>query len=292
MSNWSHVLSEVSPNKDDIIKKYILRFSKYRKRNTVVYFSNWLNCSVDNQKISIDDSDITGFMNAFCGLNKSKGLDLIIHTPGGSPTAAEGISKYIHQMFGNDIAIFVPHMCMSAGTLLACSFPVIYMGRESFLGPVDPQFNSIPAFDIKNEIEEAKKDLVKDPKTEPYWRIQLQKYPAAFYGMVSDAINLSSELLKEWLDKFMFSDAESKELKTRTINGIITCLNNNSRSHARHFSIDDCKNMGLKVMAIEDDQTLQDNLLSIYHACTVVAGSQISKMIVNSRPSGGTYVVR
>lgn len=287
MSTWGQILSEVEPNKDNLLLKYIGRLAKYRQRNVVVYFSSWLTPH-DGGKYDINDADATGLMNAFCHLDKKKGLDLILHTPGGSPTAAEGISKYMHNKFGNDIDVFVPHMCMSAGTLLACSASKIYMGKESCLGPVDPQFNGIPAFDIRKEIDDAKNELKADPKTENYWRIQLGKYPAAFYYMVDDAIKLSSVLLKQWLDTYMFFSDSPEEKKK--IDAIISKLNNNSFAHARHFDINDCINMGLKISKLEDDQKLQDFVLSIYHACTIIAGSNTSKIITNNL--GGSYVVR
>lgn len=283
MANWGKLLDEVNPNKDLILKKYVKKFSSIRKRNTVVYFSNWLSQN-NSGKYDINDSDLTGFMNAFSGLDKSKGLDLVLHTPGGSPTAAEGISKYMHNFFGNDIEIFVPHMCMSAGTLLACSSSKIIMGKESFLGPVDPQFNGIPAFDIKKEIEDAKNDLNSNPNSASYWEIQLKKYPAAFLYLVDDAINLTSVLLKEWLQKYMFNDFGLNQ----TIDNIISRLNNNSHSHSRHFDINDCLQMGLKVEPLEKNQKVQDSLLSIYHACTIV-GNSASKIITNN--IGNCYVV-
>ena len=72
-------------------------------------------------------------------LDRSKGLDLILHTPGGSGAATESLVNYLHQMFGNDIRAFVPQLAMSAGTILACSCKEIYMGKHSNLGLVDPQ---------------------------------------------------------------------------------------------------------------------------------------------------------
>ena len=55
-------------------------------------------------------------------------------------------------------------MAMSAGTMIACSAKKIIMGKASSLGPIDPQFNGIPAYNIISEFEEAKKDLSTNPK--------------------------------------------------------------------------------------------------------------------------------
>lgn len=95
-------------------------------------------------------------MNTVRGLDCSKGLDLILHTPGGSPMAAEAIVKYLRSKFGKDIRVIVPQLAMSAGTMIACSAKEIVMGKQSSLGPIDPQLNGIPAYSIQNEFEDAK----------------------------------------------------------------------------------------------------------------------------------------
>ena len=98
-------------------------------------------------------------MNSIKGLDVNKGLDLILHTPGGNPTATEGIVKYLHSRFGDDIRVIVPQMAMSAGTMLACAAREIVMGKHSCLGPIDPQYGGVPAYNIVTEFRQAKDDL-------------------------------------------------------------------------------------------------------------------------------------
>ena len=66
------------------------------------------------------------------------------------------IVKYLRTKFNNDISVIVPHLAMSAGTMIACSAKEIIMGKQSSLGPNDPQFNGVPAYSIKMEFEQAK----------------------------------------------------------------------------------------------------------------------------------------
>ena len=292
MPSWGELLQELQPTKDangndhpglsldELRAKYLSRLYKLTGRNVIAYYSGWLKAG-KTLNIDINDSDITGFMNAINGLDCSKGLDLILHTPGGSPTATEGIVKYLHKKFGNNIRIIVPQMAMSAGTMLACASSSIVMGSHSYLGPIDPQFSGIPAYNIVSEFSKAKIDLENNPKSKDYWRLQFEKYPAAFLYTVIDAINLSATLAGEWLSEYMFSGLPKVEAKKKT-SSIVGKLNNNNKSHARHFSIDDCQSMGLVVERLEDNQDFQEAVLSIHHAFIITLdNSPVTKVIEN-----------
>lgn len=267
MPGWDDILSEIRsdshPNKLDIVRrKYMRQLTELTGRNTIAYYSGWLK----QQNVSntdINDSDMTGFMNAVRGLDCSKGLDLILHTPGGSPVAAESIVKYLRCKFDKDIRVIVPHLAMSAGTMIACSASTIVMGKESSLGPIDPQFGGIPAYNIKQEFIEAKEDLAKHPENFSYWKMLLGKYPAAFVKQAIDAIDLSDELLKEWLGSCMFDAIKDAE----TIQNIVQHLNEHesSKAHGRHFDVSFCKQIGLNVIELEKDNKFQDAVLSVHH---------------------------
>ena len=291
MPGWDDILTEIkgdnNPNSLNKIKqKYIEELSEYTGRNVIVYYSGWLKQATENTEIN--DNDMVGFMNAVKDLKCGKGLDLILHTPGGSPVAAESIVKYLRSKFDNNIRVIVPHLAMSAGTMIACSAKEIIMGKQSSLGPIDPQFLGIPAYNIKKEFEEAKQDLSKNATNFAYWRILLDKYPAAYVKRAIDAIDLSDLLLKEWLGSNMFDAEQDKEI----INNIAQKLNehDSSKAHARHFDIVFCKSIGLKIFELEKDNKLQDLVLSIYHAFNhVVAMANVAKIIENNL--GKAYII-
>ncbi|MDT9121207.1 hypothetical protein RSW84_27575, partial [Escherichia coli] len=81
----------------------------------------------------------------------------------------------------------------------------------------------IPAYNIKLEFEEAKEDLLRDPRNAQYWMIKLQQYPAAFMKTALDAIALSGQLIEEWLGSCMFD--KSQEGDRKTIQKIVDSLN-------------------------------------------------------------------
>ncbi len=271
MPSWSDIVHEVQKTQsqcDYVRRKYIRELADYTKRNVITYYSGWLN----NQGLDdadINDSDMTGFMTCVHGMDCSKGLDLLLHTPGGSPVAAEAIVNYLRDKFNNDIRVIVPQLAMSAGTMIACSAKEIIMGKQSSLGPIDPQFSGIPAYNIVMEFEEAKKDLIENPANVNYWAIKLRQYPAAFMKTALDAIALSEVLLKKWLGTCMFD--ETQEQHQNIIEHIVSKLNehDDSKTHGRHLNAAFCKNIGLKVVMLEDDNDLQDKVLSLHHSYLV-----------------------
>jgi len=283
MPGWEEIQQQANecsePHELIIIKnEYCLKLSEYTKRNTILYYSNFL--SGRDGDLSITDKDMTGFMNAVHKCDKSKGLDLILHTPGGSPTAAESIVKYLKKMFNNDIRVIVPHMAMSAGTMISCSAKEIIMANHSSLGPIDPQLSGIPAYNIKAEFEDAETDLQDYPEKAQFWAIRLQQYPAAFLKAAIDAIELSSVLIKEWLGDSMYQTG----IDDKKIAQIVESLNEHDVSlvHDRHYDIDKCKDIGLKVSQLEMDSKLQDHVLSVHHSTLIAMDKlNIAKLIGN-----------
>lgn len=299
MPSWGELLLELQPHTDangntvaglsfdDLRTKYIYKLPEYTRRNVIAYYSGWLK-PLKSQNIDINDSDITGFMNAIKGLDPDKGLDLILHTPGGNPTATEGIVKYLHSKFKDDIRVIVPQMSMSAGTMLACSAKTIIMGKHSCLGPIDPQYGGVPAYNIVNEFREAKDDLDRNIDAKTYWELQLKKYPAAFFYTVMDAINLSSQLASDWLIQYMFSGEEPVAAKKKATK-IVKKLNANNKSHSRHFTVDFCKELGLNITELESDQTLQELVLSVHHAFIITIDATAATKLIENQ-NGARYI--
>ncbi len=256
------------------------------QRNVVTYYSGFLAYKESNT--DVNDTDINGFVNAIQPLDPSKGVDLIIHSPGGDPDAAEGIVKYFHQVFGNDVRVIVPQSAFSAGTMISCSAKTILMGKYSCLGPIDPQLNGIPASDMLQEMNAAKRDLKKDPSNFSFWRMRIGQNPPGFYFYLMDAIKLSTLLVTEWLTKYMFFEDEP-EVAAEKAKKIVKKLNANNKSHGRHFTYDFCKDLGLNVELLEDDPELESLVLNLHTAYTLTFNnSNASKIIENHL--GDSYI--
>ncbi len=158
------ILSQRSPF-DVVRKKYISQMSEHTGRNVIAYYSGFLqkNTQSISHLISMTDDDKNGFMTAINGMDTSKGLDLLIHTPGGEIAALESLGQYLRAKFGTNIRAFVPMIAMSAGTMLACCANEIFMGKQSNIGPFDPQMGGIPAHGILEEVEKAKQEILANP---------------------------------------------------------------------------------------------------------------------------------
>ena len=76
-------------------------------------------------------------------------LDIILNTTGGSMTAAEIIINALHNRSGVT-RFYIPHYAQSAGLLLALAGDDIYLGKNAFVSPVDPQLGyGISAASVK-----------------------------------------------------------------------------------------------------------------------------------------------
>ncbi len=124
MPIWSEILRELGqsgqpPNFDAVRRKYLVSLHRHSGRNVVLYASGWLQRDAPAPLVSIGDEDIQAFMEVSQGLEGTD-LDLILHSPGGSPESAEAIVTYLRSRFSN-IRVIVPQLAMSAATMIACA---------------------------------------------------------------------------------------------------------------------------------------------------------------------------
>lgn len=293
MPTWSVILNEArklgasNPNAaiDYIVNQknnFLSRLSEKTGRNTILYFSSFLQKQPSNDA-SINDLDINAFMENIHGLDKSRGLDLILHTPGGDLAATEQIIKYLKSCFHGDIRAVIPQMAMSAGSMIAVSCKSVIMGKQSSLGPFDPQLNGVPCQSALREFYKAVEDVSKNPASLGLWQAILSKLNPTFLTLCAQADKLAEELTEKILE-----DKEIKpQIKQRIKNTF--AKNEESKTHSRHFDRDKCKEAGLDVIDLEADNELQDIVLSIHHCCMILAEqTPVVKIVENN--IGGCYI--
>lgn len=259
-------------------------------RNLICYVSAWLQSSNSNPEFQINDNDMNGLMNAVSGMHdRNNGVDILLHTPGGIVTATESIVSYLRKLFDGDIRVIVPHMAMSAGTMIACASKEIIMGKESSLGPIDPQYRNVPAQGVLKEFERAIKEIVDEPNKSLIWREIIQQYRPTFVGECDNVVNMSHDLVEGWLSDCMFKGVKNKKCIVSKILDELAS-HDASKVHDRHYDFERCKELGLNVVALEDSQELQDKVLSLYH-CYLLSIYRLPVLKFIESQNGQTFVI-
>lgn len=186
MPTWGEILLELNqsatargglPDFDGIRRKYLAQLAALTGRDTILYYSDWLAGGVPEAAITLEDMQA---MMEVCKGMHGAGLDLLIHSPGGSAEDTASIVRYLRGRY-TDIRAFVPLAAMSAATMWTLSADVIVMGAHSQLGPVDPQVlpmaggRYVPARAIVEQFERAKEECKNDPGVLGAWFPILQQ---------------------------------------------------------------------------------------------------------------------
>jgi ATP-dependent protease ClpP protease subunit len=274
MPNWRIVLSEIEKETNDasdsaadkVRKKYLMQLHAHVGRNVICYYSGFLSKPSTIQGMEINDDDKNGLMLCVHGLDRKKGLDLFLHTPGGNGAATESLIDYLKQMFGNDIRAFVPQIAMSAGTIVACACKQIFMGKHSNLGPIDPQINGLPAAAVIEEIKTAYDEITKDNQRAWVWNPILSRYTPGFVQQCHWAMQGAQAMVTPFLKDNMFADRADAQQIADKIVARLTDLSTN-KGHDKHIHAKECQDLGLEIRLLEDKQykLLHDLVLTVHH---------------------------
>lgn len=278
MPSWNEILNEIDESVDiaSVLNKkrieYFGKISAITGRNVIAYYSAWLK---HPERASIDEQDKNAFMSAVHNLDRSKGLDLVLHTPGGDIAATESIVTYLKRMFKGDIRAIVPQISMSAGTMIALSCKQIIMGEQSSLGPIDPHFGGVPCQGVLDEFRRAVKEVEANPSALGLWQTIVSKYHPTFLGQCENAIEWSKKLMSDWVSE-VNTKVDINELEKLFLD------HKESYSHSRHISKASCKNVGLNILDLELNQDLQDAVLSLHHCYMILFDKfNVSKIVEN-----------
>lgn len=274
MPNWHDILNEISEHQqrhsqvaahtiDIVRRKHLKALADVTGRNTIAYYSGFLT-KPNVHGGDINDDDINAFMACIHGMDRNLGLDLILHTPGGGIAATEALAHYLREMFGRNIRAIVPQIAMSAGTMLALSCKAVVMGKQTSLGPIDPQIGGIPADVVVTEFRRAFDEIKADPIRAHVWAPILSRYSPSFLTQCEYAVDWSQTFVQGALVANMFADepdaigrasAVVKDLSSAELN----------KAHNKHLGIDRVRAVGVMVEQLEEDQALQDAVLTVHH---------------------------
>lgn len=294
MPSWGEILAELQqtaapgggPDLDKVRRSYIVKLHALTKRPVIVYATRWVTPvpGADPKSISVDIQDIQGLMEVMKGIDDPN-LDLIIHSPGGSLEGAEAFVKYLRSKFQHIRAI-VPHAAMSAATMICMACDEVVMGKHSFLGPIDPQFamqtplgaRMVPAQALVEQFRMAQEEIKLDPSKLTSWAPMLTQYGPDLLVQCNNASAMSLELVEKWLSTYMLKNDHA------TAKTVASWLWTHAehKSHSRFLDREKLAAKGIVVKNLEDDQNLQDGVLSVYHAVSLTfQHSFVAKLIEN-----------
>ncbi|MGH9021871.1 MAG: SDH family Clp fold serine proteinase [Acidimicrobiia bacterium] len=295
MPTWGEILTELQdpsnllPNGaqdfDRVRRKYLGQLFALTGRPTIVYYTDWFGKGGPASSITLED--MQGMMEV-CKDLPGPNLDVLLHSPGGSPEATASIIRYLRTKFFH-IRAFVPLAAMSAATMWALAGDVIVMGKHSQLGPIDPQMVAgawtAPARAILRQFAQAKEEC-KDPSLLGAWIPILQQYGPALIQQCEAAEALAQRLVREWFEKYMFAGGPDAATKAEHVAGYFANYEIH-QSHSLGIDREQARSQGVRIDDLESDQALQDAVLSVHHATMHTLQGPAVKIVENHL--GRTY---
>ena len=279
MPSWSDLQDELNRIEPDKRGDYIAESSRQLvaliaqryDRNVLYYASSFLQKpQIPGLFTAINMEDINGFMAGVHGHDFSKDLLLVLHTPGGMAEAAQTIVEFLRSKF-SAIDVLVPTYAMSAGTMIALGCDRIVMGRQSQLGPTDPQLivenRPFSAHSIVEQFKEAETEISGNPILAHAWAPVLRSFGPALLQEARKSILYGETLVRDWLQKYMFSERPDPAALASEVTAHFG--GNQPGSHGRRIDRNEAKQQQLEVIDLEDDQQLQEEVLTLYHLSTI-----------------------
>ena len=310
MASWSDLLKEFSsqstgdPNwLDKELTNRLQAISTHYDGATVIFYASaFLQKTDKNLSLAlIDREDVNGFMNALYEAPTKKGLILLLHTPGGDPNAVESIVEYLHSKF-KLITVVVPYLAMSGGAMISLASDLLVLGRQSQLGPIDPQLNignkSHSARAIQEGFNQAREDIENNTNLAHLWAPILHNMELSLVTSANKSLNYSKELVVNWLNQRMLKDISDEKDRKKKADKIAAYFNAEKTSehgqihvHGQRIGATKLKKLGLNVELLEDKQDLQNDVLSAYHIMTLIFETTASMKFLAS-DSGKMWVKR
>lgn len=275
----------------------VARIEAETQRNLIAYTSFF-----EHPAGRIDDKDARCIETLLRSIDLSKypgTLDLMIHSPGGSPVAAEKVVLTC-RTYATSFRVIVPQSAMSAATMIAMGADEIVMTETSELGPIDPQMvqklpNGVeivrPArayidayLELVNGMQRA---IVEGQPPHPYIELLRTKIDPPWIQECVRARQLAETLAVEFLQRWMLKGEEEKKVR-EVVNRFLT--EGEEGSHGRAIRADKAREYGLTaVTVVPRDSELWARIWELNERCQRYAQNKtLAKYFVGR--SGGINV--
>jgi hypothetical protein len=255
-------------------KKQLSRISKLRDGRPILTFASAL---TKQAQISIDYDDRVPILDQISNL-KGNRIDVILETPGGYAEIVEDIVEVIRSRF-SEVAMIVPGYAKSAGTIMTMAGDEILMEPASALGPIDAQIvqgsKRFSAHAFLEGLEKIKQEVTDKGQLNRAYVPILQNISPGEIQSCENSLSFSKTLVTEWLSKYKFKfwQTHSSNGNPVTDNEKITraneiaellCNHGHWLTHGRSITIDDLREMKLKVTDFSQDAKLCDAIRRYY----------------------------
>ena len=224
-------------------------------------------------------------------LDLSKGLALLVSSPGGDGEAAERIVKICRTTSGTgEYWAIVPAKAKSAATMVCFGASKILMGPSSELGPVDPQIifaedgrrRQHSAYNLVTSYEQLFKGAVQTKgHIEPYIK-QLDYYDPRDIQRFKEAISLADDISVKILKSGMMRRCSQAEIR-RKIERFLKPKR--TWSHGRPIFRDEAHECGLNIEDVDPASDLWSLLHELYIRSNQYVSHDASKCVESAADS-------
>ncbi|SFK28844.1 hypothetical protein SAMN04488498_104309 [Mesorhizobium albiziae] len=132
------------------------------------------------------------------------------------------------------------------------------------------------------EVDRAIVEIKAEPLKQLLWQQVFSKYPPAFILDCERAVEGTRQMVASWLEANMVKGHENPRAQAKAIVDKLMDYQGTTE-HSHHFLIDNCKAIGLNVKAFEDDQDIQEDVLSVHHSFVATfAQKPVIKILQNA----------
>ncbi|MBW2167097.1 MAG: ATP-dependent Clp protease proteolytic subunit [Deltaproteobacteria bacterium] len=261
-------------------KRLYLSLEKLLQMPVISYFTSF------NFPVMIDDNDVDMMVGILQKTDVSKGIALIISSPGGDGLAAERLINVCRNSSGtNEYSAIVPGKAKSAATMLCFGANKIHMGPSSELGPVDPQITLqedgvIKRFSVFNLVKSYEKLFeqavnAKSKNLEPYLQ-QLNRYDERQIEEFRAIIELSEDIAIGALKAGMMSKFTIDNIRKK-VKMFLTP--EQTKTHGRPIFYDEANKCGLTVDLMKTNGNIWATVYELYIRANNFVNTRASKLI-------------
>ncbi len=242
-------------------RQLFLDLSGHFDRPLITFFTSF------HHPVAMDDEDVEMLEDMLQTLDLSKGIAVMISSPGGSGLAAERMINVLRSYSGTgEYWAIVPGKAKSAATMVCLGASQILMGPVSELGPVDPQIvfqgQMVPVHHVVKSYRELFKGAEETTgKIEPYLQ-QLARYDDSMIRHLETEEALATDIAVRCLQNGgMLSGQKPEKIKEDIA---LFLLPQHTKAHARPIYHKEAQSCGLKIKVLDTSSDHWNKIYELY----------------------------